>query len=72
MLKNYKKYSQILTHNIENGAAQAMLYSLGLNNKDFNKVQAGIGSVWYESNPCNAKLNILSNKVKQNLNNSMF
>ena len=59
--KNLNNYSRVITQNIENGAAQAMLYSLGLDSNDLNKGQIGIASMWYQGNPCNSKLNIYSN-----------
>ena len=59
--KNLNNYSRVITQNIENGAAQAMLYSLGLDSNDLNKGQIGIASMWYQGNPCNSKLDIYSN-----------
>ena len=41
-----------------------MLYATGLTEDDMNKPQVGIGSVWYEGNPCNMHLLDLSEKVK--------
>ena len=41
-----------------------MLYDLNLNKHDMKKAQVGIGSTWFESNPCNNHLNILADKVK--------
>ena len=61
------KYSKILTQNKSQGASQAMLYSLGLNKNDLLKPQIGVCSMWYQGNPCNSKLNILSNHVSKNL-----
>ena len=59
----YNKYSSKITQNKNHGAAQAMLYALNLKKNDLNKCQVGIGSVWFEGNPCNNKLNYLSPKV---------
>ena len=59
--RNLNNYSRVITQNAENGAAQAMLYSLGLNKNDLQKGQVGIASMWYQGNPCNSKLNIYSN-----------
>ena len=42
-----------------------MLYATGLTEADMQKPQVGIASVWYEGNPCNMHLNILSEKVKE-------
>ena len=68
---NFKRYlnnySRVITQNIENGAAQAMLYSLGLSKSDLNKAQVGVCSMWYQGNPCNSKLNIYSDLVPNNI-----
>lgn len=66
-VKDLNKYSRVITQNIENGAAQAMLYSLGLNNNDLKKAQIGIASMWYQGNPCNSKLNIYSDMVSKSI-----
>ncbi len=42
-----------------------MLYATGMTEADMNKAEVGIASVWYEGNPCNMHLNILSEKVKE-------
>jgi len=63
----YNSYSKIIT--LQSGPAQAMLYSLGLSQKDLKKPQIGIGSVWYESNPCNSHLSSISTKVKETFKN---
>ncbi len=42
-----------------------MLYATGLSDEDLNKPQVGIGSVWYEGNPCNMHLLDLAGKVKE-------
>ena len=63
----YNSYSKIITN--QSGPAQAMLYSLGLSQKDLKNPQIGIGSVWYESNPCNSHLSSISNKVKDTFKN---
>jgi dihydroxy-acid dehydratase len=47
------------------GASQAMLYGVGLTEADMGKAQVGIGSVWYEGNPCNMHLNDLAAEVKK-------
>ena len=52
------------------GASQAMLYATGLTEADMNKPQVGIGSVWYEGNPCNMHLLQLSELVKQGVQNA--
>ena len=67
ILKGINKYSKIITQDKSQGASQAMFYALGLKEKDLKKGQIGIGSNWYESNPCNNHLNILSKKVKKSI-----
>ena len=67
-IRNLNKYSKVITQPKERGAAQATLYSLGLKPEDMNKPQVGIASMWYQGNPCNCKLNILSEKIQQSVN----
>ena len=62
------KFSRLITQNIKNAPAQAMLNAIGLSKKDMDKAQIGVGAVWYESNPCNSHLNKLVSKVKQSFN----
>ena len=69
MLKNLNKYSRIITSQKENSAAQAMFYALGLTKKDLEKPQIGIASMWFDGNPCNSKLNILSSRTKKSIDN---
>ena len=59
------KYSSHITQPKSQGASQAMLYATGLTEADMSKAEVGIASVWYEGNPCNMHLNILSEKVKE-------
>ncbi len=59
------KYSSRITQPKSQGASQAMLYATGLTEKDLDKAQVGISSVWYEGNPCNMHLLDLSEKVKE-------
>jgi dihydroxy-acid dehydratase len=59
------KYSAHVTQPKSQGASQAMLYATGLTEADMNKAQVGIASVWYEGNPCNMHLNVLSDRVKE-------
>ena len=66
------KFSKIITQSKQNGSAQAMLYALGLNKNDLQKPQIGIGSVWFDGNPCNSKLDILSNMIKKKLESDNF
>lgn len=62
------KYSQILTQNDSQPAAQAMLHAIGLTKEDFKKPFVGIASTGYEGNPCNMHLNDLAKIVKQGCN----
>jgi dihydroxy-acid dehydratase len=59
------KISSRITQPKSQGASQAMLYATGMSEADMGKAQVGIGSVWYEGNPCNMHLNILADLVKQ-------
>jgi dihydroxy-acid dehydratase len=59
------RYSSRITQPPAQGASQAMLYATGLTESDMDKAQVGIASVWYEGNPCNQHLLMLSEKVKK-------
>jgi dihydroxy-acid dehydratase len=59
------KYSARITQQKSQGASQAMLYAVGLTEADMSKPQVGIGSTWYEGNPCNMHLNDLAAKVRE-------
>jgi dihydroxy-acid dehydratase len=59
------KFSSRITQPASQGASQAMLYATGLSDADMAKAQVGIGSVWYEGNPCNMHLLDLAAKVKE-------
>mmetsp|Transcript_32887 Transcript_32887/g.39902 ORF Transcript_32887/g.39902 Transcript_32887/m.39902 type:complete len:736 (-) Transcript_32887:511-2718(-) len=59
------KISSTLTAPKSQGASQAMLYATGLTPEDMVKPQVGIGSVWFEGNPCNMHLLELSSRVKK-------
>ncbi|KAE8356380.1 dihydroxy-acid/6-phosphogluconate dehydratase [Aspergillus coremiiformis] len=59
------KVSRHVTQPISQGASQAMLYATGLTEKDMDKAQVGISSVWYSGNPCNMHLLDLNHRVKQ-------
>jgi dihydroxy-acid dehydratase len=65
MSQKLNAYSQTLTQEISNPAAQAMLYAIGLSEEDQKKPQIGIASTGYEGNPCNMHLNGLSVHVKK-------
>ncbi|MHB1156546.1 MAG: dihydroxy-acid dehydratase [Phycisphaerales bacterium] len=63
--KQLNKYSAHVTQPRSQGASQAMLYATGLTPDDMGKPQIGIGSVWYEGNPCNMHLATLGDVVKR-------
>ena len=67
---NMNKYSSEITQKKERGAAQAMLYSLGLTKADMNKAQVAVASMWYSGNPCNSKLNIFSDLISNSIKKS--
>ncbi len=58
------KYSQRVTQDPTQPAAQAMLHAIGLTDNDFQKPFVGIASTGYEGNPCNMHLNDLAQKIK--------
>ncbi|ODO08437.1 dihydroxy-acid dehydratase [Cryptococcus wingfieldii CBS 7118] len=66
------RYSRTITQPKAQGASQAMLYATdGVDApEDFNKAMVGVGSVWYEGNPCNGHILALGQRVKQSLVNS--
>jgi dihydroxy-acid dehydratase len=59
------KYSRLLTQDETQPAAQAMLYGIGLTEKDLDKAQVGIASMGYDGNTCNMHLNALAKLVKE-------
>ena len=59
------KYSRTITEPPSQGASQAMLYATGLTPETIGNAQVGIGSVWFEGNPCNMHLLDLSAFVKE-------
>lgn len=65
MQHELNKYSKILTQDVTQPAAQAMLYGIGLTEEDLKKPQVGIVSMGYEGNTCNMHLNELAKQVKQ-------
>jgi len=65
MTEKLNKYSARITQPKSQGASQAMLYGTGLTEKDMDKAQVGISSVWWEGNTCNMHLNDLAAKVKE-------
>src|ERR1700761_7285382 len=61
------KYSKVLTQDITQPGAQAMLYGLGLTDEDLAKAQVGIASMGYDGNTCNMHLNDLAQIVKKSV-----
>src|SRR3954454_14485028 len=59
------KLSSPITQPASHGASQAMLIATGLSWADLDKPQGGIGSVWYDGNPCNMHLAELGNHGKR-------
>ncbi|MEL7497498.1 MAG: dihydroxy-acid dehydratase [Planctomycetota bacterium] len=70
MSQPLNRYSSRITQPKNQGASQAMLYATGLTEEDMSKAQVGIGSVWYEGNPCNMHLNLLAAEVKTGVANA--
>ncbi len=69
-MKNLNKVSARITMPPSQGASQAMLYATGMTEKDLEKAQIGISSVWFEGNPCNMHLLDLADKVHQGVEQS--
>ena len=59
------KFSSRITRPKSQGASQAMLYGTGLTEKDMEKPEVGIASMWFEGNTCNMHLLSLAEKVKE-------
>ena len=59
------KYSSRVTQPRSQGASQAMLYGVGLTDRDLQKPQVGICSMWYEGNTCNMHLDRLAAQIKE-------
>ena len=64
-MNQLNKFSSRITQPKSQGASQAMLYGTGMTPEDMHKGQVGIGSVWYEGNPCNMHLLDLALEVKK-------
>ena len=64
-MSKLNKYSQTVTQDDTQPAAQAMLHAIGLSEDDFKKPIVGIASTGYEGNPCNMHLNKLAKDVKK-------
>ena len=59
------RFSSRITKPKSQGASQAMLYGTGLSEKDMEKPEVGIASMWFEGNTCNMHLLSLAEKVKE-------
>jgi dihydroxy-acid dehydratase len=66
-LKDYNKYSKLITQPKSQGASQAMLYATGFEEDDLNKAQVGVASVWWSGNPCNNHLLDLNFRVSKGI-----
>ena len=66
-MKKLNKYSQTITQDETQPAAQAMLYGIGLEEEDMDKAQVGIVSMGYEGNTCNMHLNDMAKDVKHSV-----
>jgi len=64
MAEPLNRTSRHITQPKAQGASQAMLHAVGLDEADLDKAQVGISSVWYEGNPCNMHLLDLAEQVK--------
>ncbi|MFZ1750951.1 MAG: dihydroxy-acid dehydratase, partial [Saprospiraceae bacterium] len=62
------KYSQKVTQDPTQPAAQAMLHAIGLTKEDLKKPQIGIASTGWDGNPCNMHLNDLAKDIKASVN----
>lgn len=63
-------YSKTITQDETQPAAQAMLYGIGLNDKQMNQPFIGIASMGYDGNTCNMHLNHLATYIKQEINSN--
>lgn len=64
------RYSKTITEDETQPAAQAMLYGIGLNEKQMNLPFIGIASMGYDGNTCNMHLNHLATYIKQEVNSN--
>ena len=62
------KYSQNVTQDPTQPAAQAMLYGIGMTDEDMQKPLIGIASMGYDGNTCNMHLNHLAQLIKKETN----
>ena len=64
-MSQINKFSSRITQPASQGGSQAMLMATGLSHEDLDKAEVGIGSVWYDGNPCNMHLNKFADAVKR-------
>ena len=62
------KYSKTVTQDPTQPAAQAMLYGIGLTEKELTQPFIGIASMGYDGNTCNMHLNHLAALIKKEVN----
>ena len=67
-MNKLNRYSQTLTQDPTQPAAQAMYYAIGFQEADFEKAQVGIVSMGWDGNPCNMHLNDLASQVRDSVN----
>lgn len=66
-MSEINKFSKVVTQDPSQPASQAMLYAVGLTEKDMSKAQVGVVSTGWEGNPCNMHLNDFAVDVKQSV-----
>ena len=59
------RYSARLTQVRSQVGSRAMLFGAGLSEADLAKAQIGIGSMWFDGNPCNMHLGGLADAAKE-------
>lgn len=62
------KYSKTITQDPTQPAGQAMLYGIGLTEKELSQPFIGIASMGYDGNTCNMHLNHLASLIKKEVN----
>lgn len=66
------RYSRVVTQPKDQGASQAMLYATDSieSDADLNKAMVGVGSIWYEGNPCNMHTLELGRVIKKSISDA--
>lgn len=62
------RHSKTITQDPTQPAAQAMLYGIGLSEKELSQPFIGIASMGYDGNTCNMHLNHLASLIKKEVN----